>query len=255
MIVNVFRRVLTSMVLGVGFVLMVASCRLYEPPRYERLKETPGTPQVRVLLIGNSLTYYNDMPGLLQQLSKHEKAPIYVEQDTFPLRKLSGAWNGGGPLKRIRNGHWDYVVLQEYSNLPLVDLDESLKYFMLFNDEVKRSGAKTIIFQNWTREGSEGEFGKMQAAYKTIQQRTGGTLAPIGPAVRDITRNRPDIELLVDDRHPSEAASYLTACVLYNVIYGKKAESLAMDLPGPNLPAEKLMALKRAADRAVSGRE
>ena len=46
--------------------------------------------------------------------------------------------------------------------------------------------------------------------------------ALIGAAWRQLEQTQPQVELLLDDRHPNDAGTYLAACVLYDVIYHKK---------------------------------
>src|SRR4051794_3475844 len=128
--------------------LLVLGCRLYEPPRYARLDLPAGKPTLRVLMIGDSLTYYNHLPGLLQQLSAREKNPIYIEQITTPYTSLRFHWNLGQPQQRIDEGHWDHVILQEFSRRPVTDPDESMQYFRLFSHEIARSGGRPVIFEN-----------------------------------------------------------------------------------------------------------
>ena len=93
----------------------------------------------RVLMIGDSLTYYNDLPGLLGQFSSREAAPIYIEQVTGPLQSLQFHWDMGA-AKRVDDGHWDFVILQDYSRNPVTDPEGSLKSFQLFNDEISAGG-------------------------------------------------------------------------------------------------------------------
>jgi len=234
-------------------ILLVSGCRLYDPPRYERLKLAPGQPMLRVLMIGDSLTYYNDLPGLVQQLSTGEPNPVYVEQITTPNTSLKFHWTFSPAQGRIRDGHWDEVVLQDYSRAPATDPDESLKYFQLFDDAIVRTGAKTVIFQNWTLRDKQGEYESLYATYMQIRDDAHATLAPIGAAWRECKEARPQIELYVDDRHPSEAGTYLTACVLYDVLYHKKSSALPLDLRGPDLSVDAEKALRQIADEAVAG--
>ena len=232
--------------------LSLLGCRLYDPPRYARLSFAPGQRSTRVLMIGNSLTYYNDLPGLLQQFSASEAAPIYIEKITTPLASLKFHWDMGVAPTRIREGHWDYVVLQEFSRMPVTDREESERYFGLFNEEVRKSGARTIIFENWIHRGLDRDYATLLDAYHAIQNRTGGALAPIGAAWRQCENARPDIDLLIDDRHPTDGGTYLAAAVLYDAIYHKKSGDLPMTLQGPRLPAEEKQTLRQFADQAAN---
>jgi hypothetical protein len=232
--------------------LLLAGCRLYEPPRYARLKFHSGQPCTRVLMIGDSLTYYNDLPGLLQQLSASESAPIDIEQKTFPLRSLQGHIDLDDSLERIRDGHFDYVILQDFSDKPITDYQGSLNSFVKFTQAVDRAGSKAIIFENWLHKDSDQKYEPMQAAYAKIVERTHALAAPIGTAWKFCDSDRSDIQLLLDDRHPTDAGTYLAACVLYDTLYHKHSADLPANLPGPKLPQTTLTALRTFADRATS---
>lgn len=231
--------------------LILSGCRLYEPPRYQRLHLPAGSQTIRVLMIGDSLTYYNDLPGLLQQLSGKEAKPIYVEQITTPGASLALQWNINHAQGRIAEGHWDYVVLQEYSRKPVTDPDDAMKYIRRFNDQITRGGAKTMLFENWTVRGKSDEYDALYDFYQNACDETAAAAAPIGTAWRNCREHHPKISLLLDDRHPTDEGTYLAACVLYDVIYHKRASALRMDLDGPDLPRETKILLRRIADETV----
>src|SRR5689334_13323400 len=83
---------------------LLAGCRLYEKPTYERLAFSPGTKTKKVLFIGNSLTYYNDLPGLVQQLSARESQPIEVDSVTLPNATLADHWTLTAARKHLERG-------------------------------------------------------------------------------------------------------------------------------------------------------
>lgn len=234
-----------------GTLLSLGGCRLYEPDRYERLKFAPSQAQTRILMIGDSLTYYNDLPGLLQQFSAGESAPVYIEQVTTPLASLKWHWGMDDARERIKGGQYTYVILQDFSRKPVTDPEDCLRYFTLFDQEARRSGAKTIVFENWTRRDLDHEFPALISTYRRIEQETRAMAAPIGTAWRNCAAARPEIKLLLDDRHPTDAGTYLAACVLYDVIYGKRSSDLPLTIPGPKLPVETLKTLRAIADNSV----
>ena len=63
-------------------------------------------------------------------------------------------------------------------------------------------------------------------------------IAPIGTAWRNCKTSKPEVSLLLDDRHPTDEGTYLAACVLYDVIYQKRSAALRLDLDGPDLARE-----------------
>lgn len=120
----------------------------------------------------------------------------------------------GKAQAKIRTGQWDFVILQEFSNRPMIDPASTTKYMALFDAEIRRSGAETIIWQNWTRRGRPQDYAPMLATYRQVERATQATLAPIGAAWRECAMASPDIKLFAGGRHPTDAGTYLTACVL-----------------------------------------
>ncbi len=74
--------------------------------------------EVRVLFIGNSYTYYNNLPGLLEYFVKEShKQILKTKMIVRGGANLKLLWNAGRALQEIRRGKYDYVVLQEQSRL------------------------------------------------------------------------------------------------------------------------------------------
>src|SRR5436190_9520176 len=79
-----------------------------------------GTP-IRVLFVGNSYTGVNDLPGAVKALADADTTGpgLVVDSYTVGGAKLADHWNGGTAPDKIRDGDWDFVVLQEQSQTPL----------------------------------------------------------------------------------------------------------------------------------------
>src|SRR4051794_27070881 len=86
---------------------LLAGCRLYEKPTYERLSYAPSVKTKKVLFIGNSLTFYNDLPGMLQQLSAREPQPLEVDSVTLANATLADHWSLTAARKHVQRGGWD----------------------------------------------------------------------------------------------------------------------------------------------------
>src|SRR5690349_6622272 len=73
----------------------------------------------RVLFIGNSYTYFNNLPQMFAGLSASAKPPQTVETEMVVVggATLKGLWENGRALEALKGGRWDYVVLQEQSTL------------------------------------------------------------------------------------------------------------------------------------------
>ena len=172
---------------------------------------------MRVLFVGNSLTYYNSMPALVEQLAAGDEGapPVFAVWYTAPgwtLRKAAGDEDLTALLAGIR---WDDVVLQERSDLASSSVDrrrqETDPYVRDLQSTSAAGGARTVLFMTWPyREESD------------LAAVLGLPIAPVAPAWSEARARRAGIDLLASDgRHPNLAASYLAACVFYATLTGR----------------------------------
>src|SRR5262245_65634527 len=69
--------------------------------------------QIRVLFVGNSLTYFNDLPGMVSALARNSGDRITQTSVAFPNFSLEDHWNDGRALEAISGSKWDLIVLQQ----------------------------------------------------------------------------------------------------------------------------------------------
>ena len=74
-----------------------------------------ATNAVKVLFIGNSLTYFWDMPGIVGQLASSKGHLYYILQSTEPNVSLSFHVTYANTQAAINYTAWDFVVLQNNS--------------------------------------------------------------------------------------------------------------------------------------------
>jgi hypothetical protein len=174
-----------------------------------------------VLFIGNSYTYFNG--GLDKQLEGLAPS-VDASSLAFGGYTLERHWTDGRALDAIRRRRWDYVVLQEQSQTPVVDQQKFYEYTRAFDREIRASGAKTVLLMTWERPDSV-TYGvttsALAAAYSSIGSELGARVAPAGLAFARSLQKRPDLALYGRDGHPTVAGTYLAACVLYETILGR----------------------------------
>src|SRR5271169_3959760 len=78
-----------------------------------------AAPSLRILFIGNSYTYFNNLPEIFSRLAMAGQPGLSVETTAITVggSTLAQHRQRGAAQKAIREGHWDYVVLQEQSAL------------------------------------------------------------------------------------------------------------------------------------------
>ena len=194
--------------------------------RWDKDDYPQGT--LRVLFIGNSLTFYNDLPCIVQEMTANEAKPLEIEFAAFGGWTLKKHWEFKKALKLItENGPWDYVVLQGYSNEPITDMAGFFKYAHLFNDEIIKTGAKTVLYMTWAKKDRPKDQAVLTEAYEILAKELGAILAPVGEAWKAALTRDPELVLhQKDNKHPVPSGSYLAACVFYNLFYQKPSRGL-----------------------------
>jgi hypothetical protein len=187
---------------------------------------------MRVLFIGNSFTrFWGGQVLIGEQIALSSPAgqarpPIY-EQSTYNGWDLQEHWTRGKAVQRIREGNWDYVVLQEHSEGPLLQRDAFVHYAKEFDAEIRRVGARTVLFMTWAKVGEPELQREVADAYEALGAELNAPVVPVGWAFADALARRPELRLHDGDgKHPSPAGSYLTACCFYRFLYGQSPRGL-----------------------------
>jgi hypothetical protein len=199
----------------------------------------------RILFIGNSFTNRNDLPGMLERLAATAKPPRRVETDRVIAngRSLKTHWERGTAREAIRSSKWNYVVLQEQSTLPLKNPARMNEYVRLFDEEIRASGAKTVLYLTWARRHQLERQSELTEAYVSIGRSIKGIVVPVGIAWQWLLSENPNIVLHhKDNSHPNFAGTYLAACVFFAALFKRSPKGLqTSDLPalerfGPETP-------------------
>ncbi|MFL5373400.1 MAG: hypothetical protein ACJ78T_05385, partial [Myxococcales bacterium] len=106
----------------------------------------PDTPGSGILFVGNSLTYTEDLPGLVAALATAAGRPVATASVAYPDYSLEDHWNRGDALRAIARGGWSAVVLQQGPT----SLDDSRVLLRRdtarFDQRIRAAGARTALF-------------------------------------------------------------------------------------------------------------
>ena len=183
------------------------------------------TDSVRVLFIGNSYTYGNDLPELVAQLMVAKGIRFGYESVTAGGATLQKQWEEGKAVAAIRRKSWDFIILQEQSTRPISNRDAFFQYARLLDTEIRKTNAKTLFYATWAAKKSSDEQPKLTEAYQMIGKELGGLVAPVGEVWKLALSDSLSLHS-TDGRHPNMAGSYLAGCILYRVITKDKAVGL-----------------------------
>ena len=186
---------------------------------------------VRILFIGNSYTSRNQLPRLLTNLAAAAEHPRRMETDTIFAggASLRRHWNAGVALEALARSPWDYVVLQEQSTLPLKNPVRYHDNVRLFDAEIVRRGAKTVLYLTWSRQEAPHTQDSISRAVEEIGAEIDALVVPVGPAWHAAMAEDPDLRLYADDgSHPTATGSYLAACVFHVSLFGERPRGFSV---------------------------
>jgi hypothetical protein len=207
------------------------------------LSASAQTPE-KVLFIGNSYTYFWNLPHQVAAMAESQKINITTRQSTSGGTSLAQHWRGEKKLQSLqllREGEYDAVVLQDFSMQALNAPDTLLHYGQQFANEAKAKGARVFLYMTWARAFDPYMQATITSKYEELARLCGATVVPVGPAWERARSLRPDIELYDPDQsHPSPTGTYLTACVFYGVFTGQSPVGLPIRLLSTDHAGEKL---------------
>lgn len=194
---------------------------------------------MRVLFIGNSFTYYNDMPKTVEAMLKMTHPDAVVESVTkggyYLSRHLDDDDVLCGLAKAKLSEKWDHVILQEQSFCPVGDNERFMRGVLALSELTRATGAKILMYSTWAyRDGSEKleKTGlsyeemkdKLLSAYTNAARAVGGDVVNVGELFYSIMKKHPECDLLLttDNYHPSPLGS-LAIASLFTLTLGGKA--------------------------------
>ncbi len=182
---------------------------------------------LRVLFVGNSLTYTNDLPGVVAAFGEAGGGPIIVRSIAYPNYSLEDHWVRGEVQDALASGDWDVVVMQQGpSSLP--ENQAHLRtWAMRFAEEARAHGTEAALYMVWPSAQRSGDFPAVVASYTSAADAADATLLPAGSAWLAAWARSPALSLYGPDGfHPSEAGTYLAALVIYGGLTGAPLDGL-----------------------------
>ena len=197
---------------------------------------------MKLLFLGNSYTYYNEMPELFEKLAQENGHSVHVFSVTCGGHKLCEYADGDDEYTQriaelIKAHSFDVCFLQEQSLLPVLDeecfrgavkklvtqLGESVKHFVLYATWGRKPGSAELEKHGWT---SAEMTELLKKAYQRAADEIGADVSPVGVRFAEVRNAYPEIELYAPDlSHPSYAGSCLAALTHYRTVFGVLPES------------------------------
>jgi PKD repeat protein len=207
---------------------------------------------LRVLFLGNSYTSYNNLPQLVQSLSSSAGKTLIIDSNMPGGYPISSHLNDATTLSKISQGNWDYVVLQEQSQIPTIDFYRYNDMYPAMSDlkalvEQFNPCTRIITYMTWGRRfgGMQcdptntycspmfADFNHMQdsltSAYTEISNLLNMQCAPVGVTWQNILNDTTLVLHSSDNSHPNLDGSYVAALTIYSSIWKQPSSGIAFN--------------------------
>jgi len=178
---------------------------------------------IKVLFIGNSHTYMNDMPALFSHIyEKTTGNKVESVMLAYSGRKLEWHLKEYMSLRyNLLYGNYDYCVIQQAAH-PFPPEENTLNDGKKIIDLCKKVHTIPVLYMTWAEKIHPENQQKMIDTYTKLAKETGGLLTPIGVIWRNIQHKYPEIELYYKDgEHPSPYGDLLIASSMVKTLTGQ----------------------------------
>jgi hypothetical protein len=194
----------------------------------------------RALFLGNSYTAYNNLAQLTSDVALSAGDTLIVDSNTPGGTTFANHSTNNTSLTKIAAGNWDYVILQEQSQIPSFPIEQveidCFPFAAILNDSILANNpcAETMFYMTWGRENGdaqncgfwppvctyEGMDDLLYERYMLLGEMNQAVVSPVGAVWRYLRTNHPELELYASDgSHPSPLGSYAAAVCMYTAIF------------------------------------
>lgn len=223
----------------------------------------------KVLFIGNSYIYVNDLPSTLRTLALGCGDTLLYEQSTPGGCTFQNHLSNSTTTSLIQVGGWDHVILQEQSQLPsfpIADVQsQCFPYAQQLCDLIRNStpDAGIVFYMTWGRKNGdatncaaypplctyEGMDSLLYWRYLQMAEDNRAAVSPVGRVWHVLRDNHPEIELYSsDESHPSVAGTYAAAVTFYTILYKRSPMCISNNL---TLDAAAAQAIRETVESVV----
>lgn len=177
----------------------------------------------KILFLGNSLTYTNELPKILEEVSENFGKTITKKSLCFPNYAIIDHLNEGKLHNILSSEKFDYLVVQQGpSSQP-----EGKK--MLIEDGKKlkklcdKYNIKMVYFMVWTSKKWYNTLDLVIENHKIAAKNNDAMLFPVAQIWKKYnTHKKIDSLYSFDGFHPSKSCSFLSALVMFRKLFPKE---------------------------------
>ncbi len=173
---------------------------------------------MRTLFIGNSHTYFNDMPKIFRDICEENGYAMDVTMLTKGGMGLPYHVENEQTRFNILYGRYDFIILQHVAH-PMGEFEDMEKAADTIMEWIRQTDAVPCYYMTWTKKGDEEGQPEMSRRYRVLGEKHKCLVAPVGENWWKHIHEHPEDELYFKDgRHASKEGSLLAARTIFDTL-------------------------------------
>ncbi len=218
---------------------------------------------MRVLFIGNSHTFFHDMPATFRRMC----GELTGEEPEVTMLAYGGRsliWHREefpAPRFALLHGRYDCCVLQQQTH-PFPPEEETRAGAAWFLDLCRETGTAPVLYETWAERDKPEHLEPIRRVFRALAEENGALLAPVGEVFAALRETQPDIDLYWQDgAHASPYGAYTAAACFARLLCRAPLAALSEKAwafsPAPGAAegfrriGAELLSLDRAQTRAI----
>lgn len=183
----------------------------------------------KLLFIGNSHTYFNDMPHMASEIFR-----IYDNEDVFVTMLTQGGMSLDWHSKQeqtifnIKYGGYDYVILQQFTH-PFGGKETLIEGAQKLLPAIRESKAIPVAYMTWAAKDKPSDQAELTDAFIALAEQENTLLARAGDFFQKVIANTEYELYYTDGRHAGPLGSYIAALSIYMAITKKDVPDFKED--------------------------
>lgn len=174
----------------------------------------------KILFVGNSLTYTNDLPNILVEIGNGFDKNITTEMVCKPNYAIVDHLDEGIIQQKITTEKYDYVIIQQGPSSQKKGREMLLDTGKKLRKLCEKYGAKLGYYMVWPSKRYYFTFDKVIANHTEAAEKNNALLFPVGKYWKQYEAQKPRTSLYGPDQfHPSKAGSFFAALVIFKGLY------------------------------------
>ncbi len=194
--------------------LIVIVCSSSSSNQYNSTVEI-SKKEFKVLFIGNSLIYTNNLPKIVEKTAKKKGVVIHSKTIALPNYCLMDHWDDGEIQEEIAKNKYDFVIIQQGPSSQAYGRKILIEYGAKINKICNKYGSKLGFFMVWPSLTYYQTFDGVIKNYRDASIINNSILFPVGEIWKEHFDSIKSFDYYsADGFHPSLKGSHISAEII-----------------------------------------